>query len=173
MAVTFIGSIEIHDEVQRQLADANAAWLGSDNAYKSVIARHIVIPETTFYFYRQTSGFYKCETLGESGAILFKTSPASGNPWTPASATANFIVDCRGTIQLTSGTDGESDPIAILGALVDIGPLMFELLHTKATRTVVTNQGSVGVGDTFVGINRDALPEERIRKQAEWWRGFC
>lgn len=156
----------VADYARQQVNDPQAAWLPAA-ALNAIIARHIVIPETTFYFYLDTTGYYTTRgQIGESGAILFKNITT---PWTATSTTATFQVDCRGTIVVSAGTDLEVSPIAILGARIDIGELMGELLMMDATRDVRTRKDAINIGDSGMS---PIMPEDRTRKMAEYWRGY-
>lgn len=164
MAAATFNVWTIAKELQKRFNDPNAAWLTSAEL-GHLIGRYISVPETTVYFYKDTTGQYT--TRGAWGSLALKfaneTTPFTG------SVDTTYEVDCMGTIQVTTGTSSITEPIAVTAALVDIGALTFEVSLLAASQVAKDTSTSVS-GDGF--SSNPVMPEDRLIKIGERYKGI-
>lgn len=143
--------------------DSTDQWL-SDDVYRGFIHQHIITEESSSYTYTRRVGSGAVGTVwtnslgANDGEYYYEMSFTGTNDCT-------YIVDCRGSIRLSVGTDA-STTLTVTATPVDFAELVISVCQYLITALAQKAPVAAGSG------SYTPPDEDRLVRVMEYWRGI-
>jgi len=168
MAAPVYTYVTVLDEIRYALDIVGTDKIITDAILKRFIFNNIQNQSQNWSFQYKLSGLlYTSDDNYPYGIMLIGTggSGAVGGPTFTGETDVEYLVNAKGSIEVTSGTHSE-DTISVEGARVDFPAVMVEVLHYLASHRSQEMAVNSQSGNTSPSGMKDEL-----LSMADYWRG--